>query len=101
MPIELIIEEESPALLSVEGDTDIEAHADSVVEVVTSDYEKLTNLPRLNGDTIIGDVAEIDPTVPDWAKNPAPPSTEDINAVNKDDVISFNAIDTMITAIFG
>lgn len=34
----------------------------------TWDYERLQNLPKLNGDTIIGSVEEKDPTVPLWAK---------------------------------
>lgn len=39
---------------------------------VTS-YEMLDDLPRLNGQTIIGDMAEKDPTVPDWAKQETKP----------------------------
>ena len=37
------------------------------------DYEKLDNLPKLNGDTIIGNVVERDPTVPLWAKSASKP----------------------------
>ena len=32
--------------------------------VGTTDYEKLRNKPKLNGNEIIGEVEEIDPTVP-------------------------------------
>lgn len=38
----------------------------------TNNYEKLKNLPTLNGKTIIKDMEEIDPTVPDWAKEERP-----------------------------
>ncbi len=37
------------------------------------DYEKLDNLPKLDGATIIGDVKERDPTVPLWAKSTSKP----------------------------
>ncbi len=40
---------------------------------VTS-YEMLDDLPRLNGQTIIGDVTEKDPTVPSWAKAETKPT---------------------------
>lgn len=39
----------------------------------TKDYNELINKPKLNGRVIVGDVEEQDPTVPDWAKQPAKP----------------------------
>ena len=41
--------------------------------VGTTDYEKLRNKPKLNGNEIIGEVEEIDPTVPLWAKEETRP----------------------------
>ena len=75
--IGLSVEEDTKVNLGVEKEDDISLYADGVVEVTTSDYEKLNNLPRLNGDTIIGDMAEIDPTVPDWAKDKEPEEITD------------------------
>ena len=55
----------------------------------TSDYEKLSNQPKINGVTLVGNktsddlnlqpkgnylTSETDPTVPQWAKNPIKPS---------------------------
>ena len=40
----------------------------------TDDYEKLKNLPKLNGEVLIGNKNEIDPTVALWAKSNVKPS---------------------------
>lgn len=49
----------------------------------TSDYNKLKNKPKLNGNEIIGEVEEIDPTVPLWAKAETRPvyTPEDVGAM--------------------
>ena len=46
----------------------------------TYDYTQLVNLPTLDGEPLIGDVNEKDPTVPLWAKSSEKPvySQEDI-----------------------
>lgn len=49
----------------------IKAKCKDVVRVA-EDYEKLKNLPTLDGRTIVGDIPELDPTVPDWAKDTKP-----------------------------
>lgn len=51
--------------------------------VGTMDYEKLRNKPKLNGSEIIGEVEEIDPTVPLWAKAETRPvyTPEDVGAM--------------------
>nr|DAE78481.1 MAG TPA: hypothetical protein [Caudoviricetes sp.] len=58
--------------------------------VGTTDYEKLRNKPKLNGNEIIGEVEEIDPTVPTWAKAETRPvyTPEDIGAMAEGSVIS-------------
>lgn len=38
-----------------------------------ADYNKLKHLPKLDGRPIIGDIPELDPTVPAWAKAPTKP----------------------------
>lgn len=56
----------------------------------TSDYNKLKNKPKLNGNEIIGEVEEIDPTVPTWAKAETRPvyTPEDIGAMTEGSVTS-------------
>jgi hypothetical protein len=56
----------------------------------TSDYNKLKNKPKLNGNEIIGEVEEIDPTVPTWAKAETRPvyTPEDIGAMAEGSVTS-------------
>lgn len=51
----------------------------------TDDYEKLKNLPTLNGSKIIGNMNEIDPTVPGYVK--------DGKAVNEDNVGTIGVLD--------
>lgn len=63
----------------------------------TNDYNKLKNKPRLNGNEIIGEVEEIDPTVPTWAKSETRPvyTPEDIGAMAEGSVtsVSTNELD--------
>lgn len=56
----------------------------------TSDYNKLKNKPKLNGNEIIGEVEEIDPTVPTWAKaeTRAVYTPEDVGAMAEGSVTS-------------
>lgn len=58
--------------------------------VGTTDYEKLRNKPKLNGNDIIGEVEEIDPTVPLWAKAETRPvyTPEDVGAMAEGSVTS-------------
>lgn len=55
--------------------------ADSIL--VNDDYNRLRNLPKLDGRPIVGDIPELDPTVPDWAKAATPPeyTAEDVGAI--------------------
>ena len=50
---------------------------------VSRSYNDLEDKPRLNGETIVGDMVETDPTVPNWAKAPTKPeyTAEDVGAV--------------------
>ena len=56
----------------------------------TNDYNKLKNKPKLNGNEIIGEVEEIDPTVPLWAKAETRPvyTPEDVGAMAEGSVTS-------------
>lgn len=73
--IQINIQDESDKL-------QIEALDEKFVEG-TSDYNKLKNKPKLNGNEIIGEVEEIDPTVPLWAKAETRPvyTPEDVGAM--------------------
>lgn len=61
-------------------------------------YRSLSDLPRLNGETIIDDMYETDPTVPSWAKAPTKPeySAEDVGAVAEKDLGAFTPSDLEI-----
>lgn len=56
------------------------------------DYEDLKNKPSLNGQTISGDMKEIDPTVADWAKSQTRPvyNADDVGAVGKDELVDIS-----------
>lgn len=69
----------------------------------TSDYNKLKNKPKLNGNEIIGEVEEIDPTVPTWAKAETRPvyTPEDVGAMAEGSVtyISTTELDELWNSI--
>lgn len=69
----------------------IEALDEKFVEG-TSDYNKLKNKPKLNGNEIIGEVEEIDPTVPLWAKAETRPvyTPEDVGAMAEGSVTNIS-----------
>lgn len=50
---------------------------------VSRSYNDLEDKPKLNGETIVGDMVETDPTVPNWAKAPTKPeyTAEDVGAI--------------------
>lgn len=66
------------------------------------DYEKLENKPRLNGQTIIGDMVETDPTVPGWAKEQVKPryTAEEIGGVDANSALSLEEIDELFKQVF-
>lgn len=68
----------------------------------TNNYEKLRNLPTLNGKLILGDVVEEDPTVPQWAKQESKPgyTPEEIRAIGQDDEMSLEDIMQMMDSVF-
>ncbi len=56
----------------------------------TRNYEELENLPSLDGEKIIGNIRERDPTVPDWAKAPTKPTyqADEVGAIPEESAIS-------------
>lgn len=83
----------------------IGGHGDirGVINNSQNDYELLKNKPKLDGREIIGDIQELDPTVPDWAKEGTKPSYsyEETGAVGGENQTSFEEIDRMFAAVFG
>lgn len=63
-------------------DVDLNLEYDGTV-VLSRSYNDLEDKPRLNGEVIVGDMVETDPTVPNWAKSPTKPeyTAEDVRAV--------------------
>lgn len=70
--------------------------------VTSRDYEKLKNIPTLNGKPFIGNVQEEDPTVPAWAKSAEKPaySAQEIGAVSTQDAISLAEINELFNMVF-
>ena len=62
---------------------------------VDADYNKLKHLPKLDGRPIIGDIPELDPTVPAWAKAPMKPdySAEEVGAIPEGAMVELDAGD--------
>ena len=63
----------------------------------TSDYNELQNIPRLNGELFMGDVSEVDPTVPSWAKTNNKPeySADEVGAISEDSAITLKELEDM------
>lgn len=81
------------ALSAEETNETFEIAADSETQVTMSnDYNDLKNKPTLNGETIIGDVEEKDPTVSSWAKTETRPvyTADDVGAVSKGDIVDMS-----------
>ena len=70
-------------------------------EVITSDYEKLDNKPRLNGVEIIGDMNETDPTVPAWAKTPDKPKyrAEEVDGLDVIEALTLSEINELWNSV--
>lgn len=81
-------------LLKVRDEDRIEMEASDNI-FVDADYNNLKNLPKLDGRPIIGDIPELDPTVPDWAKSPTKPvySAEDVGAIPEGAMVQLDAGD--------
>lgn len=87
--------------VEVKNDNTLSMDVEGTCWVGTDDYEKLKNIPSLNGEKIIGNVSERDPTVPDWAKSPEKPryTAEELGAVNSEDAISLEEIDAIFNGL--
>lgn len=72
-------------------------HAEVQTVTSTSDYNELQNIPRLNGELLMGDVSEIDPTVPSWAKSSNKPeySADEVGAISENSAITLKELEDM------
>lgn len=71
--------------------------------VSENDYEKLENLPTLDGREIIGEIKELDPTVPEWAKNETKPTYEasEVGAVSVNNRITADYVNSYFDFLLG
>lgn len=102
--IEFNLLDDNEIAFELDNDNDVEINEiDSINYINVNDYEKLRNLPRLNGQVIIGNMKEIDPTVPAWAKEQNKPSYDanEVGAVGINDTMSLLEIDDMFKQVFG
>lgn len=88
--------------LEVHEDEKIELTVENLHEVSTDDYEKLKNLPTLNGVPMLGEMQETDPTVPEWAKEPGKPeyTPEEIGAIGEKEAMTLGEIEEIFNSIF-
>lgn len=95
--IHLSIGQDCEVALAIGNDLPVPLDVDDRILVDTGekDYTKLQNLPSLDGRPIIGDIGELDPTVPSWAKQPTKPqySAEDVGAIPDGAMVMLDAGD--------
>lgn len=59
---------------------------EQIQPVIANNYEQLINKPSLDGREIVGNINELDPTVPTWAKQDTKPNynfgeIEDVDSI--------------------
>lgn len=88
--------------LDMGDDSSLNLDMETPQAIHSDDYEKLIHKPKLNGREIIGDIPELDPTVPEWAKEDTKPTytADEVNAVNRDDEITLEELDEIFEGIF-
>ena len=99
---ELVVEKSADLILEEVESKELELSPISPQVQYERDYEKLKNLPELDGRKIIGNIPEQDPTVPMWAKSESKPiyTAEEVNAVNRDDEITLEELNEIFEGIF-
>lgn len=104
--VTLEIEENDPEIsLELEGEDpeiNLEVDFEATIGGVKS-YRKLEDKPSINGTELYDNYDEIDPTVPEWSKEPTKPSYsyEDTGAVGGENQMNYDEIDRMFNAVFG
>ena len=84
------------------SDTEITTEIKNIYSHASDDYEKLNNLPSLDGRKIIGNIKELDPTVPNWAKQESKPTytASEVGAVDDENALSLSEIDEIFNGLF-
>ena len=87
--------------IKITGDLDLSDGREIYKETGTKNYEDLENLPSLDGRTIIGNIRERDPTVPDWAKAPVKPTykADEVGAIPEESAISIEELQEMFESL--
>ena len=69
----------------------------------TYDYQELINKPSINGVELFENYDEIDPTVPDWSKEPTKPNytADEVGAIDEDNEVPFADLLSAWRGIFG
>lgn len=85
----------------VERRETVDMDISDMIMVSVDDYEKLKNLPLLDGVTIKGNINERDPTVPDWAKEKSKPAytADEVGAIGSADAMSIKEIDQIFNGL--
>lgn len=86
---------------NVDREETIDMIIKDVFMVSVDDYEKLKNLPLLDGVVIKGNIKERDPTVPDWAKEKSKPAytADEVGAIGSADAMSIKEIDQIFNGL--
>lgn len=79
--------------MNISDDLDFDMDSNGVPVPIS--YKELLDKPKLNGKTIEGDMNEIDPTVPAWAKTPTKPeyNAEEVGAIPEGAMVQLDAGD--------
>lgn len=68
----------------------------------TNDYLDLINKPSINGEELIDNYNEKDPTVPGWAKENFKPTytPDEVGALSEDAEMTFSDVETIFNMVF-
>lgn len=86
----------------INDDTGFDVEIKDAYPVTTSDYRKLNNLPTINGEVLLDNYDEIDPTVPEWAKQETKPdyTPDEVGAVDVNNEMSLAAVKELWDSVF-
>ena len=90
--INLEIYHEPEIIMELAEEEIIEMAIDEQMMTGEDDYMILKNKPSINGKRLIGNYDEIDPTVPEWAKDSFKPkyTASEVGALGSDSEVSFS-----------
>ena len=88
--------------LSVEKEEDINLSISEEIVDGTEDYRILKNKPTINGERLVDNYNEIDPTVPGWAKDSFKPkyTADEVGALDSESEVSFSDIKAVWDSVF-